>query len=179
MTTTDGDLDREALEALVVEREVRTFLNREAALLDQRRLAEWFDLIAEDVTYRMPRRLMQEDAVEAFSDEAYFFDERYSSLEARVQRFESEYAWAERPPSRTRRYVTNVDVQENDDGEIEVRSNLLVYYSQGDTAEHTFLSTRREDTLRRTGDTGDFEIAARTIYPDHTVTDMSKISIFL
>lgn len=174
--------EREAeLERLLVEREVRQFLYHEAELLDSRKLDEWFDLIADDISYRMPRRLMRENTANAFSDQGYYFNEDYGSLEARVKRFDSEYAWAERPPTRTRRSVTNVvvdrDAEDLRDDELAVESNLLVYLSRGDSEAHTFYSGRRYDTLRRRGDS--FEIADREIRLDQTILSTDNVSIFL
>jgi 3-phenylpropionate/cinnamic acid dioxygenase small subunit len=172
---------QEKLESLLVERAVEQFLYDEAELLDNRELHEWFDHIAADISYRMPRRLMRENQASAFSEQAYYFNENYGSLKARVERFDSEYAWAERPPTRTRRYVTNVSVSEDDeslgDEELHVESNLLVYLSRGDSEAHTFYSARRIDTLRRTDDS--FEITDREIRLDQTVLDTDNISIFL
>lgn len=169
----------ERIDRLLTEQAVRDFLHHEATLLDQRELEEWFDLIAEDIVYKMPRRVTKEYVADTYSDESYFFNERYGSLKARVRRFDSEYAWAERPPSRTRRYVTNLRVDEDDGEEVHLRNNLLVYYSQGDTADQTFFATERHDTLRRTNDDPGFEIARREIRLDHSVLGTNKISIFL
>lgn len=169
----------ERIEQLLTEKEVRDFLNHEATLLDRRALDKWFDLIAEDIRYKMPRRVTKEHAVDSFSDESYFFNEKYGSLKARVERFDSQYAWAERPPSRTRRYVTNLRIDEDDGEEVHLRNNLLVHYSQGDTADQTLFAAEREDTLRRTDDDPGFEIARREIRLDHSVLGVNKISIFL
>lgn len=169
------------LEAVLVEREVEQFLYYEAELLDNRELHEWFDHVADDINYRMPRRLMRENTSSVFSEQGYYFNEDYGSLKARVERFDSEYAWAERPPTRTRRYVTNVRVTRDDEDlaadELFVESNLLVYLSRGDSEEHTFYSARREDVLRRRGDS--FEIADREIRLDQTVLSTDNVSIFL
>ncbi|MDQ2054584.1 3-phenylpropionate/cinnamic acid dioxygenase subunit beta [Halobellus sp. H-GB7] len=171
----------EQLEALLVEREVEQFLYYEAELLDNRELHEWFDHVADDINYRMPRRLMRENTASVFSERGYYFNEDYGSLKARVERFDSEYAWAERPPTRTRRYVTNVRITRDDEAlaedELFVEANLLVYLSRGDSEKHTFFSARREDVLRRRGDT--FEIADREIRLDQTVLSTDNISIFL
>jgi len=165
------------IEELLVEREVRQFLNHEAELLDARELHEWFDLIAEDITYHMPRRLMRENTADVFSNDSYHFNESYGSLKARVRRFDSEYAWAERPPTRTERYVTNVVITDYDDEEVDVENNLLVYLSRGDSEDHDFYSAKREDTLRRDGDS--FEIVDRKILLNQTILSTDNVSIFL
>lgn len=177
MSGTIEGLDSDELRELVLERDLRNFYNYEANLLDNRDLEEWFDLIEEDISYRMPRRLMKEYEPAEFDEQAHFFDEDYGSLKARVERFDSSYAWAERPPARARRYVTNVMLKEWTEEELTATSNVLLYYSQGDTTEYSLLSVRREDTLRRTED--GFRIAEREILPDHTTLGIGKISTFL
>jgi len=177
MSGTVEDVDGEELRALILERDVRNFYKREADLLDNRDLEEWFDLIDEDIRYRMPRRLMKEYEPAEFDETAHFFDEDYGSLKARVERFDSNYAWAERPPARVRRYVTNVMIEDWSEEEVTATSNVLLYHSQGDTTDHSLLSVRREDTLARTED--GFAIAEREILPDHNVLGISKISTFL
>jgi len=167
----------EELDQLLLERRVEEFLYEEAALLDQRDQKEWLSLLDDDIEYKAPLRITREHVNDSFSRSSYYFDEDYGSLEARVQRFESEYAWSERPPSRTRRFVTNVRAHERDDGTVEARSYLLLYYGQGDSASYTFLAGRREDILRPNGDT--FTIAKRHVFLDHAVPKIDKISVFL
>lgn len=170
--------EREAeLDQLLLERRVEQFLYEEAALLDRREQKEWLSLLDEDIEYKAPLRITREHVNGSFSRSSYYFDEDYGSLQARVQRFESEYAWSERPPSRTRRYVTNVRATEREDGTIEAKSYLLLYYAQGDTESYTFLAGRREDILRPDGDT--FTIAKRHVFLDHAVPKIDKISVFL
>lgn len=170
-------IDADELRELVLERNVRNFFKREADLLDERKLDAWFELIDDDIRYQMSRRLMKEYEPSEFDEEGYFFNEDYGSLKARVERFDSSYAWAERPPARTRRYVTNVALEDWTDEDVSVTSNVLLYYSQGDTTDYSLLSIRREDTLKRTED--GFSITDRTILPDHNTLGISKISTFL
>ena len=47
-------------------------------------------------------------------------------LRARIKRLTGRHAHRERPRSRTRRFVTNVRVEETDDGAIWVKSNVMV-----------------------------------------------------
>lgn len=159
--------------------ECQSFLTREAGLLDDRELAAWLDLLTEDVTYDMPVRVTREAGSNRseFSDEAFNYREDRSTLEARVERFQTEYAWSEDPPSRTRRFVSNVRVGDADGDETPVESYLLVTRSQGDTPETTTLSAQRHDVLRRVE--GDLRLAERVIHLDSTVLPMKNLSIFL
>lgn len=164
-----GDLRREAVD----------FLTREARLLDNRELEAWFDLLSEDLDYRAPIRVTREDAQGPyFSDDSFHFKETHGSMKARVDRFKTEYAWSEDPPSRTRRFVSNFEVEELDDGDgAHVISNLLIYRSQGDTEDADLISGEREDTLRR--EDGDLKLASREIRLDHTTLGTHNLSIFL
>src|SRR3954462_13677292 len=49
-------VDRETLERVVLQMEVEQFLYKEARLLDERRLKEWLELLADELDYWMPMR---------------------------------------------------------------------------------------------------------------------------
>ena len=55
------------------------------------------------------------------------FDDDIARLRARAVRLNSRHAHREYPWSRTRRFVSNVRVEETNDGELSVTSNVLVY----------------------------------------------------
>lgn len=161
--------------------EVEDFLYREARLLDEQRLHDWLDLVTEDIDYRVPVRTTRERGAEQseFSRDANIFKEEFASLDARVRRFDKEYAWSENPPTRTRRFVTNVEikaVREADD-EIDISSNVLVFRAKEDEVEPDFIAGRRADTLRRVD--GELRLAERVVYLDHTVLDTRPLSVFL
>lgn len=160
-------------------RECADFLTHEAWLLDHRELQEWLGLLSEDIEYRAPIRITREDAVGPyFSDDSFHFKETYGSLKARVDRFQTEYAWSEDPPSRTRRFVSNVHVDGHDDEDgADVRSYLLLYRSQGDTDEEDLLSGERYDTLRR--EDGELKLREREIRLDHTILGTHNLSVLL
>ncbi|UPM44326.1 aromatic-ring-hydroxylating dioxygenase subunit beta [Halocatena salina] len=154
------------------------FLYNEAYLLDDRRVFEWFDLVTEDIDYRVPVRTTRErSADEEFSDQAYHLKEDHESLRVRIERLENDFAWSENPPSRTRRFVSNVTVLDADDDSFDVRSNLLVHRSHEDSTTPDLLSAERRDTLRRTED--GLGLAARLVLLDHTVLPTDSLSIIL
>lgn len=154
------------------------FLYHEAHLLDDRRVSEWFELVTEDIDYRVPVRTTRERSADAeFSDQAYHLKEDHASLRVRIERLENDFAWSENPPSRNRRFVSNVTVLDTDDGEIDIRSNLLVHRSHEDSTTPDLLSGERRDTLRRTDD--GLRLAARTVLLDHTVLPTDSLSIIL
>lgn len=157
--------------------EVVQFYNREAELLDEKRLEEWLDMLTDDVTYDMPIRVSREKGAERseFSEEGFNYREDRSTLEARVERFQSEFAWSEDPPSRTRHHVSNVRVTDADGDEVRVKTNLLLFRAQGEGGD-VVLSAERRDTLRRVD--GELKLADREILLDHTVLPMKNISVF-
>ena len=96
----------------------------------------------------------------------------------RVLRLETEYAWAEDPPSRSRHFVTNVQVAPGDSGdEFEVTSNLLLYRTRGDVATYDILSGERKDVLRRAGD--GFRLAKRVVLLDQTTIMTHNLALIM
>jgi len=156
--------------------EVTEFLYREADLLDSGRFGDWFELFAEDIRYDMPVRTNQFRAAGEGFQEVAFFDDNYASLKTRVKRLETEFAWAETPPSRTRHYVTNLLLAPGGRAdELAVRVNFMITRTRADRG-HQMFTGRREDTLRRVSG-GQLKIARRLILGDQTVITNSNLSI--
>lgn len=155
------------------------FLYAEAGLLDDREHRAWLALLAPDIHYLVPVRVTSPHTLadSALDDMAHFDEDRYS-LEKRVERLETEHAWAEDPPSRTRRFVTNIRCWEADTGdELVVRSNLLLFRSRGDILGPDLLSGQRTDLLRRTD--GGLVLARREVLLDESVLRTQNLAIFL
>ena len=163
-------------------REIEEFLYFEAELLDDRRLREWFDLLADDIRYWMPIRHNLFERPEDIRDElskpgeGFYFDDDRKSLKIRVERAYAKNAWAEMPPSRTRHLITNIRIKKDDGREIEVHSNFLVYRTRMENDQDMFVG-ERQDMLRRVD--GGFKIAKRTIILDQAVLTAKNISVFL
>lgn len=157
--------------------EIVEFLYREAELLDDNQFAEWLNILTEDIHYVMPVRTTQFRAKgDGFQDVA-FFEENYVSLRTRVKRLETEFAWAETPPSRTRHFITNVLAEPAEKaGEFLVRSSFMVARTRSEQGYQLFTG-RRQDVLRRS-DNGDLKVAERRILIDQTVLSGSNLSIF-
>lgn len=155
------------------------FLYHEAELLDDRRLVEWFALLTDDIDYRIPTRVTRERAATAseFSATSYHMIEDWNSLKTRVDRFQSEYAWSEDPPSRTRRIVGNVRIAPGPaGGELAVKSNFLLFRARYDSTPQ-LLAGERHDTLRIAGDA--YKVARRLVLLDHTLLPMENMAVFL
>ena len=167
-------------------REIEQFLYEEAWILDSRQFEEWLELFADDVRYWMPTRRTVAKSVANVSTsvdeelagehELAFFDESKLTLLARVMRLRGGIAWAEDPPSRTRRLITNIHVTPGEgEGEYEVRSYFLLYRSRHHSAHETFVGVRH-DLLRRTAE--GLRIARRKIVLDETVLRSPNLSVF-
>src|ERR1700733_1200985 len=112
---------------------IRDFLYLESMALDERRFRDWLGLFAQDARYEMPVRVTREKLAEwELSPVSRIFDDTKQTLEVRVRRLETDFAWSEQPPSRTRHFVTNVLVEATETaGEFRALSNCLVYRSRG------------------------------------------------
>ncbi|HVO91696.1 MAG TPA: aromatic-ring-hydroxylating dioxygenase subunit beta [Terriglobales bacterium] len=163
-------------------RQVEDFYYLEADLLDNRRLREWFDLLADDVRYWMPIRHNTLERPTNLAEElarpgeGYYFDDDKKSLKVRVERVYAKNAWAEMPPSRTRHLITNVRIERITRDEVEAHSNFMVYRTRMETDQDLFVG-ERQDVLRRVGDS--FKIGKRTIILDQAVLMAKNISVFL
>jgi len=127
-------------------------------------------LLTDDVHYWMPirRTTTAKEVAQEFTrpGEMAFFDDDRRILEMRVQRLSAGRAWAEDPPSRTRRLISNVRVVSVADDELAVASNFHLYRTRLDSEEDSWIG-RREDLLRR--ENGQLKLARRHIFLEQTV----------
>jgi ethylbenzene dioxygenase beta subunit len=158
--------------------EVTNWLLIEAELLDTMRQREWLDnMVSKEVVYQLPlRETVDRARGSGFIEGAFHLDENWGSLNSRLSQTETGHSWAEDPPSRTRHYVTNVRAGLMKDGEIQVRSNLLLYRTRQDDTVPQVFSGERHDVLVRTGDT--FQLKQRVIYLDTTAIVSHNLAIF-
>jgi 3-phenylpropionate/cinnamic acid dioxygenase small subunit len=157
--------------------EVVELLYREADAFDNYRFDDWLAMLAPEIEYVMPVRTTQflVDGM-GFNGEATFFTDNLESLTTRVRRLETEFAWAETPPSRTRHFVSNILVDPADDGELSVRSSFMITRTRQDKGYQLFTG-ERQDRLRRS-DEGRLLFARRVILPDQTVITATNLSVF-
>ena len=162
----------------VLREEINEWLFRESELLDDGLERTWLEeMVSRDIIYQLPLRQTVERARGAgWVEGTFHLDERYGSLNSRVARNESAYAWAEDPPSRIRHFVTNVRPLANDAGTVSVRSNLLIYRTRQDNVVPQLLSGERHDVLRR--EDGVLRLVVRRILLDMTAIGTHNLSIF-
>jgi len=151
----------------------------EAAVLDERRFDDWVAMLAPDLIYTAPIRLTRtgpnrdRDVMRTMMH----FDDNYQSILMRTGRL-SKSAWAEDPPSRTRRFITNVRVGEAEaPDEYEVVSYLYLSRSRGENPEYEITTAERRDIWRFAG--GSYKLSRREIILDQATLSMSNLAVFL
>jgi 3-phenylpropionate/cinnamic acid dioxygenase small subunit len=175
--------------------DVSAWLSWEAELLDQRRYRDWLAVLTEDISYRMPVQVTTANGTSGpVLGGMVHFDEDHYTLALRIERLEGRHAWTEDPPSRTRRFVTNVRVTPPASSpgpgaprEVEVRSYLLLFRSRGDDRPADFIAAERTDVLRRQapdasiedGIDDDWLLARREIAVDEAVLRTQNLAVFL
>lgn len=161
--------------------EIQEFLEDEAGALDDNDLMGWLGRMAPDILYRMPVRMTKDRADGSeFSDGMFHFDEDHMTLSIKVSRLAlTQSAWAEKPPSRTRRFITGIKVFRlpSSENEYEVRSSMLLVRNRYQESQMELVSARRTDVIRRTDD--GFKIAKRTIFVDQATIGTQNLAIFL
>ena len=162
--------------------DVERFLFEEAALLDRHEYRPWLALFADDLVYRMPVTTNHhEKAIGAAPPPgplAYYFHEDLSTLTQRVKRLETGKGWAEMPPSRTRRMISNVILTPADiAGEWDVACNFLIYRSRLERQVDLFVGAR-VDRLRSGRDGSRWKIARRDLTLDQGTLLANNLSIF-
>ncbi len=165
-----GYEDLSLQERMLLTFEVEEFLYHEAALLDDRRLDDWLELLTDDIHYWMPirRTTTAREVASEFTrpGDMAFFDDDKEMLTMRVKRLAVGRAWAEDPPSRTRRMVSNIRILSLDGDEILVGANFQLYRTRLNSEEDCWIG-RREDLLRRVD--GKLMLARRHLFLEQTV----------
>jgi 3-phenylpropionate/cinnamic acid dioxygenase small subunit len=156
---------------------VEQFLYDEAAILDDHRYRDWLAILSPQIRYVMPVRI---SVVRGRPDERAdlgHFDEDLYGLTKRVERLETEQAWTEEPPSRPRRFVSNVRGFWREDGDLTVHSYLLLFRSRGDQRPPEWLSAGRRDRLRPAD--AEFVLMERRISVDESVLRTQNLALFI
>lgn len=156
---------------------VAEWLMAEAELLDDQREREWLEtLVSKEVVYQVPlRQTVGRGQGRGFVDGAYHLVESWGSLNSKLAQAETGHSWAEDPQSRTRHFVTNVRVSRPSDGQVAVRSNLLLYRTRQDETTPQIFSGERHDVLEEAGE--GFKLVRRVVYLDTTAIASHNLAI--
>ncbi len=161
---------------LLLAQEVHEFLCAEADLLDERRYDEWLELLTDDIAYWVPLRRNVEfgrrDAENSRQGrDMNWFDEGKSTLRLRIRQITSGVHWAEEPPPRVSRIISNVHAIRAapslaEPEEVSVRYRILIYRNRLEDSTDIFAG-KREDVLRKVE--GRWKIRKRTMLLDQSV----------
>ncbi len=172
-------------ETMALHWEIEQFLFSEAELLDERRFDEWYELLADDLTYLLPVQSnvypgdIKSRAPESAGYGGDFFSEHKAGMHLRVKKALSGRDHIERPPSKLRHLVTNVRVTPSPDtaDEFDVRSSFLIHRVRHGEYQDLYVG-RRDDVIRRRDNAYGWQIAKRTITLDQTVLLGGGIGFF-
>lgn len=175
-------VDSATLERVILQQDVEQFLYKEARLLDERRLEEWLELLAEELHYWMPmrRNIKFGDWDLEFTSsetEINWFDEGKDILAGRIRQINTGVHWPEEPVSRFEHLVSNVEVVGAEGDEIRVNSKFHCYQNRLQDEVNQWVG-RREDLLRRDPETK-FKIVKRKIILAQNVMLPKVLNTFL
>jgi 3-phenylpropionate/cinnamic acid dioxygenase small subunit len=127
-------------------REVEQFVFHEARLADELRYDEWEALWTDDAVYWVPANA---DDIDPTRQMSIIFDNR-SRIATRIKQLHTGKRHSQNPPSRLRRLVSNVELLGEEDDDLLVGANFLVYESRERGV--TLWAGRSEYRLRRADD---------------------------
>jgi p-cumate 2,3-dioxygenase beta subunit len=153
--------------------DVENFLYAEATLLDEWRLAEWFDLFAEDAVYQAPTAGAPED--DDPNRSLFYIADDYVRLRERIERLKKKEAHAEYPRSRVRHMISNVRVLSSGDEGTKVTCNFVVYRAKNGKVDTFFGHSLY--TLDCSGEA--WKITSKRVVLDMDMLYPGKISIVI
>lgn len=168
-----------SIQMVLAKYEFEQWLYQEAKFLDDIDFDGWFNLMHKSIVYEMPVRVNKEGIERPdYSLDMYAFQDDIETLKMRVDRLKTDYAWAEMPPSRTRRFVNNVRVigyQENK--KAVVNSYLLIYRSRSTDIHHDLISGERQDEFIY--ENSRWKLSKRLFVVDQTTLNTRNLAIFV
>lgn len=152
---------------------VSQLLFREARLLDEWRLIEWYDeMLTDDVRYVVPATDVRGESADALG---LIYDDA-ARLRQRIEQLLNGEVWCENPRSRTNRMISNVEILADQGSYLEVAANVVVYRF-GHGRSDVYVGKYRFELVPE-GES--FRIRRRVVVLDHeTLYEHGKISIVL
>lgn len=152
--------------------EVTQFIYREARLQDDHDYDAWEALWTDDGVYWVPANGEGGDPETAMS---ILYDNR-SRIALRIRQLKTGKRFSQTPRSRLRRLVSNVEILQHDETQIQVTSNAMVFEShpRGDT----IWASRNEHTLRR-GPDGDLRLARKKVVLVNNETALPTLAFLI
>ncbi len=109
-----------------LQHEIEQLLYHEAALIDQRRFAEWVELFTDDAVYCVPNATEDGEP----GEDGFIILEDRAGIGERIRRLQHPAALTQVPVPRTRHMITNVAGTELGDGTMFVTSNQVIYFAR-------------------------------------------------
>jgi p-cumate 2,3-dioxygenase beta subunit len=152
---------------------VSQFLFREARLLDEWRLIEWYDeMLTDDVRYVVPATDIRDESQDALG----LIDDNAARLRQRIEQLLNGEVWCEDPRSRTNRMISNVEILTDQGSYLEVAANVVAYRF-GHGRSDAYVGKYRFELVP---DGESFRIRRRVVVLDHeTLYEHGKLSIVL
>ncbi len=123
---------------------VEAFLYEEARLLDDGRYEDWVDLFTEDGLLWIPCNKLHVDP----ATELNLTYDTKARLRERVDRIRSEFFWSQEPASRTCRLVSNITLQEPEEGDDCMVESRFVLMELRRHQQNLFGGTNRHRLVR-------------------------------
>lgn len=151
---------------------IEQLLYHEAHLLDEHRYKEWLDLLTDDVEYLMPLTEHVQGKVPPAGHPIIKDDK--PTLMARVAKHATGFSHVEIPVSMTCHMIGNIYCEDEENGEVPVKSTFIVRQARK-LRDEAWWAGRRHDRVRRVD--GEWRICRRTVLLDATILPRG-ISIF-
>lgn len=150
--------------------EVEAFLFHEARLQDEHRYTEWEALWTDDALYWVPAS----DGADADSHVSVIYDNR-NRIATRIRQLTSGHRYAQAPPSRLRRIVSNVECAARADDECDAAANFLIHELRRGSG--TLWSGRTEYRLRRVD--GELRLVSKKVLLTNASDDLPTLAFLI
>ncbi|MFY1598507.1 aromatic-ring-hydroxylating dioxygenase subunit beta [Micromonospora sp. WMMD737] len=152
---------------------VSQFLFREARLLDEWRLREWYDeMLTDDIRYLVPATDVRGESTDALG----LIDDNAARLRQRIEQLLNGEVWCENPRSRTNRMISNVEILADRGKHLDVAANVVVYRFGHGRSDSYVGKCRLE--LAVEGES--FRVRRRLVVLDHeSLYEHGKLSVIL
>jgi PAH dioxygenase small subunit len=158
------------------------WLVHEANILNQGKLEDWLKLLSPRLRYVMPAISTHDvfaPGTPAVNTGNAIYDESYESIKVRIKRLQAVTQWAENPPSRSRRFVANIELLTAADDGIRLLSSVLLLRSRGASSKLDMVSVERVDQLVPADSGPGLLLAERTINVDQETLAVANLTSFL
>ncbi len=158
-------------------RQISELLFHEASLLSRHEYSTWLTLLAPEISYRMPLQTFQHrNQRRDYGKDPAWLDENYDSLKIRAEQLNNAASNSEAIPSFMRYFVTNILIEESENG-FSVSSQVLLIRVRSNNPTPFFLSAQRSDLWIDNG--SQLLLSDRAIHLDMPHIDSPTLAFFM